>query len=453
MFSRLKFSIITLTLLIGSILMAVADQKPFINAQTHTLENGLKIIIVPNGLAPVVTVGVIYHVGTADDPLDQVGVSHFLEHMMFKGTKEIPGDTFNKLILKHGGANNAYTEYDYTFYHTTIAAKHLGLVLKCEADRMRNLTFTKAEIDSERRVVLEERLMRLDNNPFGVVSERFLRAMHPYHPYGVHPIGFPHHINNYTFQSVRDHYDAWYRPNNATLIVVGKVSLEEALPLVKEYFGNIKSHPITARKRPQNPPREGITEAIKQNNKRNSIIQLQWSYDAPHFHSELGKKHYYPLLMLEYLLGGSSTTDFSYHLVEKKKLALQVSSSYDGSSLDPKDFSVSAKLHPKSDVDALKAEIKILLEQVKTKGVSEEDLARAKSDMTGKLAFLKDGTEDLIQTIADYIAKGFTLDDLNTWRAKIEAVTVDDIKAAAQLIFKKEADVTLEIYPEPTITA
>lgn len=448
MLLRLRFYFFIFTLLTGSMQMADADKKTLINAQTHTLENGLKIIVVPNGLAPVVTIGLIYNIGTADDPLDQVGLSHFLEHMMFKGTKEIPGGEFNKLIIRNGGHNNAYTEYDHTFYYTTIAAKHLELILKCEADRMRNLTFTQEEVTSEINVVLEERRMRLDNNPFGIASERFLRAMHPHHPYGVHPIGLPHHIKKYTYKSARDHYDSYYRPNNATLMIGGKVTLAEALPLIKKYFGEIKSAPIPARNRPQNPPREGLTETITQHNKRNSIIQLQLSYDAPHFHNELGKKHYYALLMLEYLLGGNATTEFYHHLVERKKLAVHVSCNYDGDSIDPKDFSISAAIEPQGNVEALKTEINKLLVQIQKDGVSKDDLARAKIDMIGKLAFLKDGTKKLLTTIAGFVAKGFALDDLNNWSQRIEAVTNDDIIAAAQLVFKKAPPVTLEIYPE-----
>lgn len=446
--SRLRFYFFLFTVLIGSIHMANADKKTFINAQTHTLENGLKIIIVPNGLAPVVTIGVIYHVGTADDPLDQVGLSHFLEHMMFKGTKEIPGGEFNKLIIRHGGHNNAYTEYDYTFYHTTISAKHLELILKGEADRMRNLSFTQEEVISEIDVVLEERRMRLDNNPFGVASERFLRAMHPYHPYGVHPIGLPHHIKKYTFKSARDHYDAYYRPNNATLMIGGKVTLDEALPIIKKYFGNIKSATIPTRKRPQNPPREGLTETITQHNKRNSIVQLQLSYDAPHFHSEIGRKHYYALLMLEYLLGGNTTAEFYNNLVERKKLAIHISCDYDGDAIDQKDLSISAAMQPDGNIDALKAEINKQLLNIQKQGVSKDDLERAKISMLGKLEFIKDGTEALLTTIASFVARGFSLDDLNHWRKRIEAVTNDDIIAAAQLVFKSNPAVTLEIYPE-----
>ncbi len=448
MFSRFIPIPVFLTFFLGLLSMTQGQTKPLVNAQSHTLSNGLKIIIVPNGQVPVVTIGVIYHVGTADDPLDQVGLSHFLEHMMFKGTKEVPGGEFNKLIIRNGGHNNAYTEFDYTFYYTTIAAKHLELILKCEADRMRNLTFKEEEVLSEIGVVLEERLMRLDNNPFGVASERFLRAMHPYHPYGTHPIGLPHHIKKYTFASVREHYNTWYRPNKATLIIGGKVTLEEALPLIEKYFNSLEPGTVPVRSRPQNPPREGITEAITQFNKRNSITQIQLSYDAPHYHSDLGKTHYFPLTVLAHLLGGNSTTNFYRNLVEEKKLALHVSASYDGDSLDPKDFSISAIMEPEKSPNKLKSEIKKNIDSIKEKGVEEDDLKRAKADLIGKLAFLKDSTDDFVTLIADSLAKGFSIDDLNNWQQNIAKVTNDDIKNAAKIIFDSEPAVTVDIYPE-----
>lgn len=427
--------------------------KPLITAQTHTLKNGLKIIIIPSGLAPVVTVGILYHVGTADDPIDEVGLSHFLEHMMFKGTKKIPGAEFNKQILQKGGHNNAQTSYDYTLYHTTIAKKHLEFIIIGEADRMRNLTFQEHEITSEMGVVLEERMMRLDNNPFGTAYESFLRAMHPHHPYGVTPIGLPHHIKKYTFGSVRKHYNTWYHPNNATLIITGKVTLNEVLPFIEREFGGFEKKEIPTRNRPQNPSREGITQFIKQYNKRNSAILLQYSYDAPQFRSELGKTHYYPLTVLSHLLGGNQTTDFYKNFIEDKKLALNVSSEYDGISIDPKDFSISAMLQPTANIEAFNAELKVVIERLKKSGASHDDLERTKADLTAHLAYIKDGTEGLLQTIAEYIAIGISIEEINEWQKQIEAVTNDDIKKAAEFMFKSTPVVTLEIHPEQTATA
>jgi zinc protease len=183
------------------------------------------------------------------------------------------------------------------------------------------------------------------------------------------------------------------------------------------------------------------------------LVLLQWCYDAPHYHSELGKKHYYSLLVLAHLLAGNTTTEFYHHLIEKKKLALHISSDYDGSSIDPKEFSFSAMLSPTHNVGALKAEVKILFDQIMKDGASADDLARAKVDMIGKLAFLKDGTEAFLQTISGYLAKGFTLEELNDWSKKIESVTIDDVKAAAQLVLGKEPPVTIEVYPETKATA
>ena len=446
MFTHFK-TYITL-LLIGLTTMAVAEQKPLITAQTSTLSNGLKIIIVPNGIAPVVSIGVVYNVGTADDPLDQVGLSHFLEHMMFKGTKQVPGALFNKLILQHGGQNNALTEFDFTLYYTTISLEYLDFILKLEADRMRNLTFTRDEVLSEMGVVLEERRMRLDNNPFGMSYELYLRALHPHHPYGVHPIGYPHHIKKYTFDSVRAHYDTWYRPNNATVIIVGKITMEIAKPIIEKYFSSIKSTPIPARIRPQNPPREGATQTITQYNKRNSLVMIRYAYDAPNFNSDLGKKHYHALKVLAHVLGGTNTTDFYYQMVERRKLAIDVSCDYHGDAIDPQEFSIEVTAPPHADIPLLKEEVKNFITSIVKNGTSEDSLNRAKNDLIAKLAYLKDGTESLLYILAEYTAKGFTIDDINAWAKHINNVTMNDVKEAATLVLGVSPAVTMEVYPE-----
>jgi zinc protease len=175
---------------------------------------------------------------------------------------------------------------------------------------------------------------------------------------------------------------------------------------------------------------------------------LQLSYDAPHYHSDLGKKHYHALVLLAHLLGGNQTTEFYDYFINRKKLALFVSADYEGASIDPKDFSISAAMQPSDNIEILKDEIKKWLDRVQKNGVTADDLARAKTDMIGSLAYLKDGTDGLLTTIADYVAKGLSLDDLNTWQEKIEAVTIDDIKAAAKIIFENEPAVTIEIFPD-----
>jgi zinc protease len=327
-----------------------------LNAQTKNLPNGLQIVVVTNTLAPVVSVGVLYKNGCADDPALSVGLSHFLEHMMFKGTKQV--QSFDRFVMERGGRYNAYTTYDFTYYHTTISKEYLESMIQMEADRMVNLTFTEADVISERDVVQEERRMRMDNHPFGTAMESMLRSNYWHHPYAVPPIGYPHHISSYNYHTVRHHYETYYGPNNAILVVTGDATLEDVGPLAEKYFGSLAPKPIPTRVRPVEPNHEGVTVHIEQKNKRNSLVVLGWFYDAPS-HRSGETKHFFPLIVLSHILGGNDTTQFYKHFVEDKKLALSIQSSYDGDSVyDCARFSIWANLSPSNDVNALRDELK-----------------------------------------------------------------------------------------------
>eukprot|EP01037_Dinobryon_pediforme_P017333 gene17333-17524_t len=349
------------------------------NPQVQTLPNGLKVIVVPNDMAPIVNVGVLYMVGTADDPPNLVGISHFLEHMMFKGTNTVPTSEFKKTILTYGGSTNASTSFDYTLYNTEIAKEHLELILKFEADRMVNLAFTEAEVKSEKDVVWEERRMRFDNHPFGQAYEVLLRALSWYHPYGVPPIGYPAHIQNYSYEAVRNHYNTWYAPNNAVLIVAGKTTLAEVMKLAEKHFG------------------------------------------------------------------GNSTTEFYKVLVEEKKLAIAVGSSYEGDSFDPRPFSIAATLAPHMDVATFKKELAITLQNITEKGVSEEELRKAKRDLLAQLAFIRDGNGSTLNVFTG-LACDFTVEEIEKWGDYIQSVTLEQVHAAAKLVLGAFPILTLEIW-------
>ncbi|MBX9977261.1 MAG: insulinase family protein, partial [Alphaproteobacteria bacterium] len=246
------------------------------NHQSFTLKNGLTIYFIKNTLAPVVNVSLYYKIGTADDPRDQHGLSHFVEHMMFKGTTRVPKGKFDNLLLKQGANYNAHTTPDYTCYEATIAKDQLELVLFLEADRMVNLTFTKEDIDSERQVVHEERAMRLDNNPFGKAIEIYLRSLYWKHPYGIPTIGYPEHIDAYTYDSVQHHYKTYYAPNNAILIVAGDTTLDVLKPLVEKYFSDIPSKTIPERVRMQEPDHGDTTIRIDHYADRNHVVVIEY---------------------------------------------------------------------------------------------------------------------------------------------------------------------------------
>ncbi|MBA4249122.1 MAG: hypothetical protein C0432_00155 [Candidatus Puniceispirillum sp.] len=421
-------------------------KEPFIHYETAELKNGLKIVVIPNGALPVVTVGMIVHVGTADDPVDQVGLSHFLEHMMFSGTKKIPDDQFNKIILKNGGHNNAFTEYDMTFYYTTIHKAHMGRILQMEADRLRNLSFTHKKVDSEKKVVLEERGMRVENHPFGSMFERYLQVTNPYHPYGIPPIGYPHHIQKYNYNSTRNHYDAWYQPNNTTLVIVGGTTMDEVKPLVEKYFKSLKKKgTFTTPQRIANPNRDGVTHVIRQKNPRNAMQILSWSYDVPNYSKVKDIKEYYALCLLDQMLAGHSLTPLYVDLVDESEQLLNISSHYDGDGLDPRSFSITATINPKHKLDDIKDKI---LDKIKThiKNLDEENLKLSKKVILNSISNMFDGNENLASNIALMLGHQQSLDDLNHFEKNINEVTLEEVKSVAEKYLKDPHSV-LEIMP------
>ena len=416
------------------------------NPETFTLPNGLQVVFIQNHMAPVVSVSVCYKIGTADDPVGKTGISHFLEHLMFKGTKTVSGDEFKKSVLRNGGVFNALTGSDYAVYESAISTQYLDLILKLEADRMQNLNFSKEDVHSELKVVLEERLMRLDNNPLGQAYEALLRSLYWHHMYGIPAIGYPYHIKGYTYEDALSHYRTWYAPNNAFLVISGDVKLETLKPLVEKYFNAIPSREIPVKNRTPEPSHAGITTHLEQENARHSLVSVYSYFEAPNF--RMGKtENFYPLIALSQILGGNETARLYRVLVEEQKIAVKVSCSYESSSFDPEPFSVEITLAPNVKLETAKKAIESLFKDIATKGVTAEELENCKRDIIATLAFARDGNDTSVAAFYD-LAVGFTIEDIETWPDKIKALTVEQVNQAAKDVLGAAPIVTLTTYPQ-----
>lgn len=422
--------------------------QKLLGAQSFTLTNGLQVIVVPNKLSPTVTMGILYKVGCADDPIGQTGLSHFLEHMMFKGSKQFQEKELDKFVARVGGDHNAKTSYDFTLYYASIPAQYLELLMRMEADRMKNLTFTHDEVESERQVVMEERRQRFENNPMGQMHEVLIRMFHWYHPYGVINIGTPADIAAYTYDSIRSHYEKWYRPDNAVLIVLGDANLEHVKMLAEKHFGGISktSNPLPKRERPQNPSRQNIKSVISQENPRVKNINVSWYYDAPHFKSFENKKMYFAILMLAQVMGKHTFTKMYAHFVKEKKLCLGISAQYEGDYLDPQHFTISAVLPENGDTQKLHQELQEWINALTTTGIDADDLKHVRDAFKADLLFLKDGNK--FMDIFTMLASGFSLEDIENYPEMIESITPEDVKNAAQLIFAKPVVLETNVYPK-----
>lgn len=437
------------TLLLSLIIGVTKLMAGIFNPAVHTLSNGMQVILIPNGVTEIVDINLLVKVGCADDPVEQFGMSHFLEHMMFTGTNNIPSDKFKKIIRKLGGYSNAFTSYDYTVYQNKVSSKHIETVLSMESDRLENLNFSEEEIAREKNIVMEERRKRLENHQFGNVIESYLRAMHLYHPYGLPSIGYPHHIEAYDYKSTKEHYNKWYAPNNSILIICGKFDEKKVFELVKKYFGSLIKKDIPKRIRSQDPMQRGITKRIIEKNPRNSLFIFLTQYSAPH-HKNKDSKLFYSTIVLSYILGGNETTHFHKHFVEDKKLTLSISSEFNEYTYDPTTFGISATMAPKVTIAQFEKELNLYIKNIIQNGIDAKEVERAKRDIVSNLLFIKDGNGHAIDIYLG-LACGFTIEEIENMEKYINEVSVQDVNLAVKTIFENLPIVSMELYPEKTL--
>ena len=240
-----------------AVLASVAAVFPARAAEvtSFSLENGLDAVVIEDHRAPVVVHMLWYRAGAADEPPGQSGIAHFLEHLLFKATDELESGEFSRIVTENGGSDNAFTAWDHTAYHQRVAADRLELMMKMEADRMRNIRLTEDDIVTERDVILEERNERVESNPNALFSEQRYAALYLNHPYGIPIIGWKHEMERLDMDDALAFYEKFYAPNNAILIVAGDVDPEEVRVLAEKHYGPLRPTPgLGPRERPLEPP-------------------------------------------------------------------------------------------------------------------------------------------------------------------------------------------------------
>jgi zinc protease len=408
--------------------------------ETFTLKNGMQVVVVSNHRAPVVTHMVWYKVGSADESSGYSGIAHFLEHLMFKGTKTRKPGEFSKLIARYGGQENAFTSFDYTAYHQTIAREHLEMVMEMEADRMTNLTLTDAIIEPERQVVREERRSRTDNNPAAILGEHVSEALYRNYPYRRPIIGYDHEIVAMTRQNIIDFYKRWYAPNNAILVVAGDITAKELKPLAEKYYGAVPAAAPIARARPAEPPQEAARIVAMQHTQ---VRQPSWrrSYLAPSYlYGET--QHAYALQVLTEILGGGGTSRIYRKLVIDDRKAVSAGSYYDADSLGPSSFTIYGSPRPGVTLPEIEQAVDAELDRVAKDGVTANEVVRAKKRLVASAVFARDSFTTGARTLGAALAVGRKVADVEAWPERIAAVTAEEIQAAAKYVFVKKRSVT-----------
>jgi zinc protease len=415
------------------------------NPETFTLANGMQVVVVTNRRAPVVTHHVWYRIGSADSPLGKSGLAHFHEHLMFKATDTLESGEFSREVARNGGNDNAFTGPDYTGYFQTIAKDRLELVMRMEADRMTNLILGEDEVLRERDVVLEERSMRVDNDPSSRFAEQMNAVQFLHHPYRIPVIGWRHEIEAYSREDSLDFYRTWYAPNNAILLVAGDIDAAELKPLAERYYGAIPAREVPDRARVEEPPQSAAREVVM-TDPRVRQPSLMRSYLAPSFNSG-ETKHAYPLDVLAEILGGTSTSRLYRALVIEKKIATSAGAFYRGSALDLATFRLYGSPRPDVSMDELEAAIDAELARLEDEPITEDEVARATKRLVAEAVYARDSLSGAVRSFGIALTTGRTVEDVEAWPERIAAVTASDVNEAAAYVLRAGRSVTGRLEP------
>jgi zinc protease len=411
------------------------------------LQNGMQVLVVPDHRAPVVTEMIWFHVGAVDDPPGLSGAAHFFEHMMFRGTKAVPGEQFAQTVARNGGEDNAFTTHDYTAFYEQIAKDRLRLVMGLEADRMMNLDLSDTNVRTERDVVLEERRMRVDNDPQALTNEQLAAALFLSHPYGRPVIGWPDDIHRIGKVEAQDFYKHHYAPNNATLVIVGDVTPDEVRADAEAEFGKVPARELSPRADFAQPARVGESRLIV-NRSDVKVPVLIRMYRVPSY-AEASPGEAQALDTLAQLMGGDATAALYRKLVVEKRLAIDAGASYDGYTRDDSGFSVYAVPRPGVSLETLEHAVDSVLADFMKAQPKPDELARAKTQLIASATYRRDSQYALASAYGQALSIGLTVADVEAWPDQIKAVTGDAVQKAAMKDLVKIESVTGYLRPVP----
>jgi zinc protease len=420
--------------------------------KTFDLANGLRVVVIENRRAPIVTQMVWYKAGAADEVQGVSGIAHFLEHLMFKGTTNLAPGEFNRIVARYGGRDNAFTGHDYTAYFQSVSRDRLESMMRIEADRMANLTLAEREVLSERDVVLEERRQVVDQRPSSRMREQMAAALFANHPYGRPIIGWEHEIKTLSRQDALDWYARWYAPNNAMLIVSGDVSADEVRVLAERHYGPIARKQVPERVRAQEPP-PVAARRVELRDPR--VRQPSWSraWLAPSHNRDLpgvlGADMADALDLAAEIVGGGPTSPLARALVHDRPLASGAAASYDSANLDLSVFWVFASPREGTDLRALESAIEETLARILRDGVSDDDVARAKRRTLDQAVFARDGIGTAPRAFGTAFATGKDVAWVETWPQRIAALTTEQVNAALRAVLGQDGHVTGTLLPRP----
>ncbi len=422
---------------------ASADIFP---AASFTLDNGLTVVVTTNRRVPLVTQLLMYRVGAADEEAGKSGIAHFLEHLLFKGTKTHPAGAFSDAIAAVGGRENAFTHQDYTGYWQTVPRSALETVLGFESDRMLNLQLQDAEVLPERQVVLEERRSRVDNRPGSQLSEAVMATLFRNHPYGIPIIGWEEEIHQLNTADAIAFYETWYGPQNAILVLGGDIDADQARPLIEATYGQLPRRGRDSRQRPREPASR-TTRRVEMRSSLTPQPRLSRTYLVPH-RKDLQPGGLEALQLLSMVLGGGNTSRLYSDLVLGRGLAISAGS-YDRSEvLDYPTLHLYAQPVPGVEVSALETEVDGQIERFLEEGADAAALQDAKDRLVAAAVFARDDPKTAPRVIGSAMAVNESLAYLQAWPERVAAVAPQEVTDLARQVIDPRRSVTGILHPE-----
>lgn len=413
-------------MLLGTTSMALALP----NVHEFTLDNGLKLLVREDHRAPVVVSQVWYKVGSSYEPIGLTGISHVLEHMMFKGTKNLEPGEFSRIIAAEGGTQNAFTGRDFTAYFQSLEKDRLEVSFRLEAERMANLLLTEKEFAQEIRVVAEERRLRTEDVPDSLTYEQFNATAYITSPYRNPIIGWMQDIESMELEDLQYWYQQWYAPNNATLVVVGDVDPQQVLALAKRHFGHLQPSELSA-------PRPAYE--VSQRGERRTLVKapaelpyILLGYKVPVLMTAEQDWEPYALEVLAGILDAGGSARLSRNLIRGSQIAASARAGYNMTSRLDELFTLAANPAPGHAISELEQALRAEIQQLREERVSPEELARVVAQVIAEDIYQLDSMFYQAMRLGTLETVGLGWDALNNYVARIQAVTPEQVREVAR---------------------
>ena len=425
-------------------ILTLLSNQLLAHTQQFTLDNGLKILVREDHRAPIAVSMIWYNVGSADEPGGITGISHVLEHLMFKGTPKYPLGAFSKTIAAIGGQENAFTSNDYTAYHEKLAASRLAVSFELESDRMHHLLLDKDEFGREIKVIQEERRLRTDDNPQALTYERFLATAHLSAPYHHPVVGWMSDLKHMDISDAKTWYQRFYAPNNATLVVVGDVTASNVYTLAKQYFDDIPPSPQIPRKLQIEPPVLGKKTVIVQAPAQIPVLIL--GYTVPSLKT-ISSNEPYALDIISNILVAGDSGRFNNNLIRGKQIASGMDARYNKYARYQTQFVILGAPNKTHTLTDLRVGISSEINRLKTERVDERELQRIKIQLIAQKTFERDSIYDQAMELGMLETVGLGWQTADHYVEQINRVTAEQIQKTAQHYFQEDNMTEAQLMP------